>query len=288
MLGDGHLSIAANNINAKLMVGRAVKDEEYLRYEMSIFDNFLPPAHQNGQIYYNRSVDKRTGAARAGCSFVTVASPSLTAYHTLWYKPIEGTYKKVVPSVVELNAQIIAHWLADDGSIDYNKLPYRLRTEISTHGFSQEEVQYLASLLNERYQENFLVRPKHRKGKTYYIIKVYDSGCRAMFADIDVFFKMGRKRIWDKPESRFYTDQPKRQTNIGQLASKRKAIIDKIIRDRLPITMKVLARELGLEYNGKTDYKMLNKFLQPYLDDGSIVKDTDPYNNNVITIRTRI
>jgi hypothetical protein len=284
MLGDGHLVIGLNNINAALMIGRSVKDQEYLKYEYELFTNFIPARHING-LLYDSSIDKRTGKSRNGCYFSTIASPTFTPYHNLWYKLDEGKYKKIIPSNLELNAQIIAHWIADDGSIDFNKLPYRLRLELATYGFTQDEVIFLAELLNKRYNEEFLVRQKNRGDKTYFIIKAYDSACRVLFADIDPYFKMDRKRIWDKPESRFWTDQPDRQKSKIKDFAARKEMLNQMIAIGDDFRLIDLARQLGYIYDGQVDSKSVNRLLKPYLTDGLIVKDMDRFNNNTITIR---
>ena len=284
MLGDGCLAQSASNINARLALGRCVEDRDYLQYEAEIFSNFAAPRYHNS-VVYTSSIDKRDGSLREGYRFETIASPSFTSYHSLWYRLVDGEYIKIVPNSLQLNGQIIAHWIADDGSLNYNKLPYRLRCEISTHGFTKDEVEFLASLLNQRYSEEFLVRPKNRKGKTWYIIKAYDSACRAMFLDIDPYFKMTRKRIWDKPESRFWVDQPERQRSMVQGFRNRKALIAKIVETGEPITLIQLAHDLGYVYNDQIDYKSVNKLLKPYLNQGIIVKDMDRSNNNAVTIR---
>jgi hypothetical protein len=280
MLGDGCLAMGDSNINARLIVGRCVKDRDYLQYEADIFHNFVAPRCHNG-VVYTSSIDKRDGSLREGYTFESIASPTFTPINHLWYK----NNTKIVPANLELNEQIIAHWLADDGSMDYNKLPYRLRCEISTHGFTKNEVEFLASLLNNRYNEDFLVRPKNRKGKTWYIIKAYDSACRAMFLDIDSYFKMDRKRIWDKSESRFWIDPPERQRSMLKNFKNRKELVAKIVEAGQPITLIQLAHELGYLYGDKVNYTSINKLLGPYINEGRIIKEVDRFNNNTTTIR---
>jgi hypothetical protein len=279
MLGDGHLCLGAHNINAELKIARCVKDRDYLQYEADIFHNFVPPRHKGGIVC--SSIICEDGTLDEGCSFGTIAAPAFTPIHKLWYP----SGKKIVPNSLKLNGQIIAHWICDDGSVDYNKLPYRLRCEFATHGFAKEEVQFLGKLLSDRYNEEFLVRPKYRGDKTYYIIRAYDSACRVMFLDIDPYFKMDRKRIWDKPESRFWADQPERQRSMTKSFKARKEIISKLVEKGESITLIKLAHDLGNVYNGKVDYKSVNKLLKPYIDEGCIVKDVDNMNNNTTTIR---
>jgi len=244
MLGDGCLYLGRSSINAHLIMGRSIKDEDYMRYEMGIFENFLPPRYKGIIPHYSMNRFSTSYKLTKQCDFATVASPTFTPYYNLWYKEIDGKRRKIVPNSLKLNGQIVAHWLADDGSTMFNKLPYRLKAEFSTHGFSKDEVEFLASLMNDRYNEEFLVRPKNRWGKTYYIIKAYDSACRAMFLDIDPYFKMDRKRIWDRPESRFWENQPERQRSMVHDLENRKIKLAKIIDNGEPITMIQLAKRL--------------------------------------------
>lgn len=278
MLGDGCLYMGDSNINAQLIVGRCIKDRQYLQYEADMFANILAPRCYDG-VVYSSSVDKRDDSLRQGYYFATIATPSLTSTYHHWYKDDQ----KKVPNDLKLNGQVIAHWIADDGSVSYNKLPYRLQCEISTHGFTKEEVEFLGKLLSDRYNERFLVRPKNRKGKTYFIIKAYDSACRTMFLDVDPYFKMDRKRIWDKTESRFWNNVPERQRSTVQGYKDRKEIVSSRIKNGKDFTLLGLIQEL--KYSGNPDYKSVNKLLKPYLDQGDIVKEADRSNNNAITIR---
>src|SRR5713101_5202095 len=240
-----HLAINGKAINASLMIGRAVKDKDYLQYEADIFANFAAPRYSEG-VHYHCYVPKRDTPLQEGYDFATVASPTFTPFHKKWYKE----RIKIVPEDLELNGQIIAHWLADDGSVGYNKLPFRFEATFNTHGFTKTEVEFLASLLNKRYNEEFLVRPKHRNGKTWWIIRAYDSACRAMFTDIDPYFKMDRKRIWDKPESRFWNDPPERQRSMTNDLARRKKMIEEIIRDCERVKLADLCSLLGYTSKG--------------------------------------
>lgn len=277
MLGDGHVR---GYCNARFMVSRAVKDQGYLEYERLLFENFLAPRCKDA-CQFHRSKNKKTGEIKESYVFSTVNSPSLTPYRKLWYP--DGI--KIVPPNLELSSVAVAHWVADDGSVAFNKLPYRLTLELSTHGFTKTEVEFLADLLNKRYNEEFLVRPKNKRGKRYYIIKAYDSACRALFLDIDPVFKMTRKRIWNKPESRFWNDQPSRQISKVKISNDRKELLRQIIEIGEPITLKQIAEKLSYIHNNKFDHRSVDRVLKPYLDSGKVIKDMDRFNNNTITIR---
>jgi len=115
MLGDGHLRIGKNNINAELMIGRCIEDAKYLKYEASIFSNFSTPRHKKGKggILYHEGIDHWSGELKISCNYGTIASPSFTPYRLKWYKfdEKEEKYIKIVPSDLILNGQIVAHWL---------------------------------------------------------------------------------------------------------------------------------------------------------------------------------
>jgi len=276
MLGDGHLSLCQKNINSHLIIVRSIKDISYLEYEFEIFNNFYSPfTLKNGvKTFYVKN--------KGYCSLVTIASPSFTQYHNLWYK----NKKKIIPKNLQLNAQIIAQWIADDGCVFYNKLPYRFVTEFSTHSFLKEEVEFLANLLNQRYSEEFLVKQKNIKDKKYFIIKAYDNACRAMFHDIDSFFKMKRKKIWDKQESRFWNNCPERQRSCKKQFADHKNLLKEILLNNEKILLKDLSKALNYNYiyNGKYNYNSVNSLLKKYLDNGIVVKSFDKMNNNLCTI----
>jgi LAGLIDADG DNA endonuclease family protein len=287
MLGDGHLSKGDSNINAHLMVGRATKDIDYLKYEIDIFENFLSPMYRDKIPGYSSYISEDTGKLIEFSNFSTSACPAFTPYYSKWYQEQEEKTIKIVPLDLQLDPVIIAHWICDDGSVCFNKLSYRLKIEFATHGFTQTEVIFLAGLLQDRYNEEFLVRGKNRKGKKYWIIRAYDSACRVMFADIDTSFKMTRKRIWDKPESRFYNDPPERQRSTVKDYAARKEWARKFVEAGQPMTMKEIDQCLGYFKNDKDkiDYASINSILKPYLDSGKIYKDVDKNNNNTTTVR---
>lgn len=149
----------------------------------------------------------------------------------------------------------MAHWIADDGHISLAKpnLSYRFKLEISTHCFSKIEVEFLAALLYDRYKEKFNVFCN----RGHWYILAYDSACRAIFADIDHHFKMDRKRIWDKAESRFWTNPPEKQISSKDLLEWRIEKMKEIIINNDHLSLDELKTQLS--YQGKkTD---LNKFL---------------------------
>lgn len=254
MLGDGHLDKV--NKNAHLSLNRSIKDLEYLKFESNIFYNFLTPLFQNHLVKMTLSFDKRSSKYYEGCYFRTARNGSLTEYHYKWYN---GT--KILPKDLKLSSPTMAHWIADDGHITYNKLPYRFVLELSTHSFTENEVEFLIKLLSDRYKEKFLPSFKNKK---YFIIKAYDSACRSIFKDIDPYFKMIRKRIWDMPESRFYSNIPERQISTKDEFAKRAFKMQEIFNNNNSISLKELKNQLL--YGDKVSYNSLRSILLPFKD----------------------
>jgi len=111
-----------------------------------------------------------------------------------------------------------------------------------------------------------------------------------MFADVDPYFKMDRKRIWDKPESRFWNDTPPRQRSMIRDLTRRKEIIKETIALGKDFKLFDLATQLGYSSkskSGRIDYVTINKLLKPYLDDGSITKFYDKDDNNTCIIKIK-
>lgn len=86
MLGDGSLNKGNGdfNRNAHLVVGRAQKDAEYLKYEANIFNNLLSPRCKQQQdliICFDPSPDKRTYKVYPKCYFTTSNNLVFTEYH---------------------------------------------------------------------------------------------------------------------------------------------------------------------------------------------------------------
>jgi LAGLIDADG DNA endonuclease family protein len=276
MLGDGHLCL--NGISAYLTVVRAIKDKEYLEYEADIFFKFLTKSHQEIGLKQRSHYKKEYNKTYIDVFFNTSNNPVFLAHQEKWYR----NCVKIVPSDLKLTSTTVAHWIADDAYLTTNKLPYRFAMSLSTHGFTKDEVYFLADLLHERYQEKFIVSPSKKK---YYFIRGYDSACRAIFADIDPYFKMKRKRIWEEPDARFYANQPERQVSQIETIAARRKYLAEVIDLGNSITMKELAVGLGYIYNGKIDYRNVNYLLQPYLNSGKVSKEVDKFNNNTTTIK---
>ncbi len=100
-----------------------------------------------------------------------------------------------------------------------------------------------------------------------------------MFEDIDSFFVMNRKRLWDAVESRFWHNQPERQREMVKNFANRKLLLKSIIENNDRILLKDLAAKLNYH-----DNRAINKLLEPYLNDKLITKFYDKNDNNTCSI----
>jgi LAGLIDADG DNA endonuclease family len=211
MLGDGHLRKQKNN--ARLKVRRAQVDVEYLKCQYNIFKEFCT---DNG-FFTRTDIDPRSKNEINYSVFYTLSIPIFTEYHNKWYRlnPETNRYIKIVPTDLQLNSEIIANWICDDGYIQNSgDSHHRFIINIATQSFTKDEVYFLAELLSKRYNEYF--RPEdHREGQ-FIIRSSSDTAARALITDIDKVFpvEMKRKRLWDHPEARFYSNQPKETTAL--------------------------------------------------------------------------
>jgi len=266
LLGDGHLSLPGYSKNALYRVCRSQTDQEYLRYEASIWNNLLTPTYRKGIKCYSK-IDSRTDKLYLGCVFATESNPVFTTYHHKWYRFIEEESKfvKIVPTDTKLSSLVVAHWFADDGRIVCPNLPYRFTIRFSTDGFTKDEVCFLADLLRDRYNEEFAVYKKEKN----HIIYAADSASRSIIQDIDPVFKMVRKRLWDNQASRYYSDAPDRQLSGHKIHLDRKVSIKEIL-DSVSETITVvnLAKQLDCWVTSKNEpnYQLINKLLKPYED----------------------
>ncbi len=277
MLGDGGLYKQKEHTNPKLVIHRTLKDKEYLEYEASIFKEFTAPRFENGVGKYTK-LDERYNKYYSVWKYETVDTPSFSSYHKYWYP----NGQKEVPNDLKLNGQIVAHWICDDGWVGKNKVDYRFQIDISTDGFTKDEVYFLSKLMSDRYNENIFVQPWTRKGtgKKYYKLRAYDSACRAIIVDVDDHFKMKRKRLWDNPISRYYTNPPERQIERNNITAQKKIIMD----DFLKAGVDTLYSELSDRMQFKTDAG-LSRWLKPLIEKNIIYTFYDRVNKIPLTIK---
>lgn len=198
MLGDGGLEKHKNCMNPSLRITRVYTDLEYLLYNAEVFQNYLT-SKSITECY--ETYDKRTGKKYFSSRLRTKCSEDFLPFYKKWYP--EG--KKIIPKDLELTPLTIAIWIADDGHISNpGQRKNLLNLKFSTHGFSEDEVYFLSTLLKTRY--NFIFPVYNDSGK--YVIRLNHSDrTKKVLQDIDPIFpeSMNRKsNIWRCSEAKLY------------------------------------------------------------------------------------
>lgn len=207
LLGDGCLFLGKSNNHPLLTVGRSATDLEYLKYQASIFRNLC----SNEGIISSNKYDKKKNKTYLGYKFRTRSLDILLPYYKLWY-PQD---KKVVPSNLKLTPITMAHWFCDDGNISRKKdrkgnESQALKLKLSTNSFTKNEVEFLCSLLSQKYGKFFHIQkdslewykkrnPFYIEGNNNYYILTYTEGAWNIFNDIKKVFPLGMERklnVW--------------------------------------------------------------------------------------------
>jgi hypothetical protein len=218
LLGDGHLRKRQDSWNASMAIQRVQSDLDYLKWEAEICSDLITPA---GITLCDR-FDIRTNKTYHSCKFDTRALVALNQFHKDWYLD----KIKVVPNSLQLNAEIIAIWFCDDGTISTSS-NNRFQISFATNSFTKDETHFLRDLLSNHYNEYFIVGSTSKKDQ--FIINGSDSAARTLLKDIDPVFPQGmqRKRLWDDPTTCFYDNVPvRRESSIVSSESKRKKIVE--------------------------------------------------------------
>ena len=145
MLGDGHMRMrSGNDTYPQLMIEQSVKHREYIYWLKDCLKDWIfdpdkaihqnRKQHENGNVYHS-------------LSFQTVCNPSFfQIYHAF---TINGKKRLADYDFIRANFNIVslAVWIMDDGTLTGNCK----RNMIATNNFTFEEVNFLRSLLEERF-----------------------------------------------------------------------------------------------------------------------------------------
>lgn len=197
MLGDGHLEKHKCGVTPSLKITRSIVDLKYQQWLADVFSNFMTHSGMREGSYF----DERTKKEYYNVKLATRTSNAFENAHKRWYP--YGV--KIVPSDLVLSSLTIAIWLADDGTIwDYSAHKHRnavqgrpsFSAQLATDGFSESEVLWLSSILEDRYHHPFRVDKIDGKWR----IGAGRNPTIAMLRDVDgVFPPMDRKsNIWRK------------------------------------------------------------------------------------------
>ena len=202
MLGDGfidHAIVKRNGklyeCNSSLSVMRKAADAQYLEYSVKLLHNLF--ATNPLPLVVKDKIDKRT---KKNYRYVACGTRNLTVlnkYRSLWYDK-DGV--KFVPRTLELNPLIIAIWFCDDGWIDIVG-ECQMTIGLATNGFTESDVRFLVSLLENRYGSTFNINAaKNKRGELQYTINAPTYSAIKLIRDIDSVFPdgMDRKRVWSE------------------------------------------------------------------------------------------
>lgn len=209
LLGDGCVFRYKPTHKPYFCIVRKASDDKYLIWEYEQLKEFCISEPK-----YKTTFDERTQQNYYSIKFMTRRIDLLNKYYDLWYP----NGKKIVPTNLELSPLSLAIWFCDDGCVSPSNSPWRMRIKLSTHGFKHNDVEFLQSLLQDRYKEKFpLILEENEYGNLHTFIIGSDNATRAFLHEIDPIFpdSMLRKAYWKNPEAKFYLDQPKRTTTWG-------------------------------------------------------------------------
>lgn len=161
LLGDSCLFTQKSAVNPLLTITRSSKDLQYLEYQFDIFKDFCKQGITTHTKIIN-GYDKIYNLSRFRTRHLVV----LRQYKEKWYP--DG--KKIIPRDLKLTPLIVAIWFCDDGCISVKKdkkgnPSNALKLKLATHGFSKEDVIFLANALSTLLNTNFNVN--EYKGKFY-------------------------------------------------------------------------------------------------------------------------
>lgn len=207
MLGDGCLVMHKGAKNPYYQVLRKFDDKEYLDWEFEHFKDLCNFEKPKARSVY----DHRTNKTYNNCYFRTKHSEILLPEYIRWYPD----RKKSVPKDLLLTPLTIAIWLADDGHVNIYKNkkekersyfePKSIHMKFSTDGFKIDDVEFLKSMLESRYNSKFSICRSDKPEQ--FNIRCFNDTSRILLRDIDnVFPPLKRKSdIWRNcPVSIFY------------------------------------------------------------------------------------
>ena len=183
MLGDGSLSLPKKGLNPTFIIKRALKDEDYLRWEYDLFKEYC-----KREPYVEHRFDERTEKTYHGIIFYTRAVDVFKPIYEKWYVP-----KKCVPRDIVLDEYSLLIWFLDDGCV-VNNDNGRLDMTLATNGFPKDDVEFLADMLCKRYDASFGVN----KSGNGYIIVGADTPTRKFLREIDPICPAFMSRKSDK------------------------------------------------------------------------------------------
>lgn len=272
LLGDARLHVQNKKSgNPQLAIKRMLSDRPYLEWQASFFQDFTKrPVHEltYHSSRWDKNLNKYIPYLYTAANYISRCVKAFDSYHKKWY-PNHG--KKIVPKDLVLTPLIIAEWLCDDGCVSLKENKKSLHIDFATMCFTKNDIEFLHSLLESRYNERFFIG---KDGS----IRCSDAPARLLLKDIDSIFpeSMSRKsNIWRNSNIELYTAPQgmsllKKQDNF-------KKDIEYYLNNHNIFSMLDLAKYIGCARKTldgfSPDYIILNKYLKEYKDSGKIYKD---------------
>lgn len=259
LLGDACLFLPNKNGNPYLSIKRKPGDRDYLEWQASFFQDFAnkgvhTSTYMSSKRNSNGELEKYKYTA---VQFVSRCAPAFLPVYNKWYP--NGT--KIVPRDLKLSPMILSEWFCDDGCVSIRKNGASIKLGLSVMGFSDDDIDFLRLLLDERYNERFCV-DKNR------LLYCSDAPARLFVREIDGHIPpgMNRKAIWRSDKIDIFGRE------IGKSRLKRKEEINNLIIEFINInkefSMIDLAKHTGCHYmhHGKLepDYETLKKYLSGF------------------------
>lgn len=188
ILGNTNLEKRKNGIGTRIIFEQSNRNVEYLMWFHAYFssrgycNNTKPKLKirikQKGKVYYQYRISSYTFS-------------SFNWIHEMFYKLVDGKYKKFVPLNIEeyLTPLALAIWFMDDGS---NK---GTGASIATNYFTLEEVNFICKILKSKYN---IIATSNKCGKIKGHIIFIHSNSMKLFTNIikpyllpSLYYKLG-------------------------------------------------------------------------------------------------
>tara|TARA_Y100000310_G_C20566364_1_gene755699 strand:+ start:366 stop:1013 length:648 start_codon:yes stop_codon:yes gene_type:complete len=160
LLGDGHIEQPYTTPRARLKVEQRVAMKAYVEWLYEIFQDWV----RSDIASKNHSL-KATGKSYKSLGFTTFAHEKIMPYRQLFYP----AGKKVIPgNLIDLLTPLgLTVWFMDDGSVKSHESKGRI---LNTHSFTQNEVEHLCSILQEKFE--LMAHPRQQTDG----VQIYISG----------------------------------------------------------------------------------------------------------------
>jgi len=164
LLGDGYLEKGKRSKNARFKFKQSVRHMSYVKYMLFCLDGFTngkisiykskKPSRVNGKI--SHSIEHWNGEFCESATIWSCASDIFTKLHADWY----SCGKKIVPSNLILNSEILAHWFAEDGTNNVSVIGQSKGASFATNSFTENECEFLSNqLINMGFESKIYSSP---------------------------------------------------------------------------------------------------------------------------------